>query len=70
MSHFKNILHNFGFHKMPKKDIDDELKKADPDFVKRTAVDFQTVKYVISYRFNKDGKTTEVDDCFNLFDKK
>ena len=40
MSHFKNILHNFGFHKMPKKDIDDELKKADPDFVKRTAVDF------------------------------
>ena len=40
MSHFKNILHNFGFHKMPKKDIDDELKKADPDFVERTAVDF------------------------------
>ena len=40
MSHFKNILHNFGFHKMPKKDIDDELKKADPDFVKRSAVDF------------------------------
>ena len=29
MTHFRNILHNFGFHKMSKKEIDDELKRAD-----------------------------------------
>lgn len=29
MPHFRNILHNFGFHKMAKKEIDDELKRAD-----------------------------------------
>ena len=35
MAHFRNILHNFGFHRMTKKEIDDELRKADPDFLKR-----------------------------------
>ena len=35
MSHFRNILHNFGFHRLSKKEIDEDLKKADPDFLKR-----------------------------------
>ncbi len=35
MPHFRNILHNFGFHKMAKKEIDDELKKADSQFLQR-----------------------------------
>jgi len=35
MTHFRNILHNFGFHKMSKKEIDDELKRADPEFLKK-----------------------------------
>ena len=30
MSHFRNILHNFGFHRMAKRDIDEDLKRADP----------------------------------------
>ena len=34
--HFRNILHNFGFNKMTKKEIDDELKKNDIDPNKRT----------------------------------
>ena len=29
ITHFRNILHNFGFHKMTKKEIDDELKRHD-----------------------------------------
>jgi Ca2+-binding EF-hand superfamily protein len=34
--HFRNILHNFGFNKMTKKEIDDELKRNDIDPNKRT----------------------------------
>ena len=37
---FRNVLQNFGFHKMGPRDIEDELKKADPDFFKKNAVDF------------------------------
>ena len=32
MNHFRNILHNFGFHKLSKKEIDDELKRHDSQF--------------------------------------
>ena len=70
MVHFRNILHNFGFHRMSKKEIDDDLKKADPDFLKRPVVDFDTVKYVIGYRWNKGGKDEEARECFKLFDKR
>ncbi len=35
ITHFRNILHNFGFHKMSKKEIDDELKRNDIDPNKR-----------------------------------
>ena len=71
MTHFRNILHNFGFHRFSKKETDEELKtRADPDFLKRQAVDFDTVKYCVGYRWNKSGKDDEARECFKLFDKR
>ena len=70
MTHFRNILHNFGFHKMSKKEIDDELKRAHSDFLKKQAVDFDTVKFVVGYRWEKSGKEDEARECFKLFDKR
>ena len=70
MTHFRNILHNFGFHRLSKKEIDEDLKKADPDFLKRQAVDLEVVKYVVGYRWNKTGKEEEARECFKLFDKR
>ena len=55
IQHFRNILHNFGFYRLQKKEIDDELKKADPEFMKRSGVGFDFVKYVIGYRWNRGG---------------
>ena len=70
IAHFRNILHNFGFHRMSKKEIDDELKKADSQFLSRTSVDFDTVKFVIGYRWNRGGKDEESREAFRLFDKR
>jgi Ca2+-binding EF-hand superfamily protein len=70
ITHFRNILHNFGFHKMTKKEIDDELKKNDIDPNKRTSVDFDAVRLAIAYRWNKGGKEEEARECFRLFDKR
>jgi Ca2+-binding EF-hand superfamily protein len=55
---------------MSKKEIDDELKKADPEFLKKQNVDFDTVKFVVGYRWNKGGKEDEARECFKLFDKR
>ena len=30
--HFKNILHNFGFHRLSKRESDADLQKCDPEF--------------------------------------
>ena len=68
--HFRNILHNFGFNKMSKKEIDDELRKIDPDFSKKTQVDFELVRTAVSVRWNKNGKVDEARECFRLFDKR
>ena len=35
ISHFRNILHNFGFHKMAKRDIDEDLKRADSQILQK-----------------------------------
>ena len=70
MTHFRNILHNFGFHKLSKKEIDEELKRADSDFLKRTAIDLESIKYVVGYRWNKTGQHDEAKECFGLFDKR
>ena len=68
--HFRNILHNFGFHRSSKKEIDEELKRTDPEILKRTFVDFDFIKYVVGYRWNKAGKEDEARECFKLFDKR
>ena len=72
---FRNILQNFGFHKMGPRDIEEELKKSDPEILKRNAVDFAFVKHVVTYRWNKgirseSGKDEEAKECFRLFDKR
>ena len=72
---FRNILQNFGFHKMAPRDIEEELKKSDPEIIKRNAVDFGFVKHVITYHWNKGirsetGKDEEAKECFRLFDKR
>ena len=36
----------------------------------RSSVDFDTVKFVIGYRWNKGGKEDESRECFKLFDKR
>ena len=36
----------------------------------RQNVDFDTVKFVIGYRWNKGGKEDESRECFKLFDKR
>ena len=59
MSHFRNILHNFGFHKMAKRDIDEDLKRADAQILSKQTVDFDIVKFVVGYRWNKGGKDLE-----------
>ena len=72
---FKNIIQNFGFHKMAPREIEEELKKSDPDFLKCNAVDFTFVKHVVTYHWNKGirtetGKDEEAKECFRLFDKR
>ena len=72
---FKNIIQNFGFHKMAPREIEEELKKSDPDFLRCNAVDFTFVKHVVTYHWNKGirsetGKDEEAKECFRLFDKR
>jgi len=70
VTHFRNILHNFGFHRMSKKEIDDELKRNEIDPNKRMQFDFDCVKLAVGYRFHKGGKDEEARECFRLFDKR
>ena len=72
---FKNILQNFGFHKMAPRDIEEELKKSDPEFHLRNCVDLPFCKHVITYHWNRgirqeSGKEEEAKECFRLFDKR
>ena len=70
IAHFRNILHNFGFHRHTKRDTDEELKRTDPDFNKRNCVPFNFVKHVVAHRWARQGKTEEAKECFRLFDKR
>ena len=69
VSQFRNILHNFGFFRLTKREIDDELRRADIDFTKRNCVELPFVKHVVAFRWNKGGRDEEAKECFNLFDK-
>ena len=72
---FRNILQNFGFHKMGPRDIEEELKKSDPEILKCNCVNFEFVRHVVTYHWNKgirseSGKDEEAKECFGLFDKR
>ena len=67
--HFSNILHNFGYHAKSKNEKDMDLKRLDPDILKRNAIDLEGVKSFVTYRY-KSGKFDEAHECFKLFDKK
>ena len=53
---FKNILQNFGFHKMGPRDIEEELKKSDTDIAKRNAFNLKFCEHVIAYHWFKGLK--------------
>ena len=69
--HFRNILYNFGFHRLSKRECDADLAKCDSEFQKRNCVDFPFVKHVVAYRWiSRQGREEEAKECFRVFDKK
>ena len=73
IQHLKNILHNFGFNRLNLKDYNEELRKIDGEFSKRTGCDFNFCKYAVANRLNSKhggGFDIEAKDCFKLFDKR
>ena len=71
LQQFKSILHNFGFHRTTKKDMDEELRRHEIDLAKRFTFDFETTKNVIAWRLTKGGgREEEAKDCYKLFDKR
>ena len=68
--HFKNILHNFGFHAMSKKEIDEELSKRHQiDLNKNKTFTFDEVKQVVTYRMMKaKGNEDGAKECFKIID--
>ena len=70
MPHFKNILHNFGYHAKQMKDQQEELRKNDPEINKRQGVAFPECQMFVGYRWHKGGRAEEATECFKLFDKK
>ena len=69
--HFRNILQNFGFHRLTQGTVNADLMKIDSEFLKRTHVDIEFVKQAVAYRWvNKQGKEAEAAEAFKVFDKK
>ena len=67
----KNVLHNFGFAKLSSKDYNEELRRIDSEFSKRTGCDFNFVKFAVYHRWViKGGHKDEAEACFSLFDKR
>ena len=60
IDHFINVLKNFGFHKEDKKKTDAECIKVDPDFLKRTGVEFNFLKIVVAHKWNKVASGTSI----------
>ena len=68
---FRNILHNFGFHRTSKKELEDELRRHDIDLAKKQSFSFDDCKRTVGYRLTKGGgRDEEAKDCYKLFDKK
>ena len=60
---------------MGPRDIEEELKKSDPEILKKNAVTFEFVKYVVTYHWIKGirsetGRDEEARECYRLFDKR
>ena len=56
---------------MTLKEYNDDLKKLDPEFAKRTGVDFEFLRYTVAQRQNmKSTLENEAKECFKLFDKR
>ena len=74
ITHFRNIMQNFGYHSIHIRDANEELKKVDAQFIQRNCVDLQFVKEAIAFRMYKGGKDSngrdeEAKECYGLFDK-
>ena len=68
--HFKNILHNFGFHNIQKKEMDDELHQQ-IYLNKDKQFDFDTIKAIVTTRLMKNGgRDAEAKECFEFIDAK
>ena len=53
------------------KEKNEELIKADPQFFSRTGFDFNFLKTVVNYRWNKGlGSSLEARAAFKVFDKR
>ena len=63
-------MHNFGFHNKTKKEIDDEIRRADPEINKKQHIDFPVVQFCVGQRWAKEFKEEETRECFRLFDKR
>ena len=71
IAHFRNILHNFGYHKLSITNINQDLVKCDSEFMKRNCVDMAFVKYAVAYRWtSKGGREAEAQECFKVIDRK
>ena len=71
LQQFKSILHNFGFHRMTMKEMEDELKRHDIDIVKSLSFSFEDCKNAVGYKMTKGGgREEEAKDCYKLFDNK
>ena len=46
------------------------MKRLDPEFAKRTGVDFDFLKCAVSYRWNRTGASDEAKEAFKVFDKR
>jgi Ca2+-binding EF-hand superfamily protein len=69
-AHFKNILHNFGYHAKIKKEMDDEIRKVDSEINKRQFIDISVVQACVGIRWAREFKEEESRECFRLFDKR
>ena len=71
---FRVILANFGFQKLTRKEQEDEIMKFDVHYKTREFFDFDYLRFVVNFRWDKKpkekGRDLEADDAFNLFDVK
>ena len=50
---FESIIYNFGFNRISIKEKNEELLRADSQFFSRSGFDFNFLKSVVNYRWNK-----------------